>query len=330
MTERVWVLADPRAGTASQALGIAERLAEPFRTLDLRWGGLAGLPLPVATLAGLDMTARAAFVAPWPRLAISAGRRSAPVARWLAKRGVRTVHCMRAWPAGGLDLLVIGRHDNPRESPNILPILGATHRVSPARLAAARAEWWALRVLPQPRVALLVGGPVRAEGMQPRVAAALAEQVALFAGSVLATTSRRTGTDATEALSAALERVPHRLHRWGGDGANPLLGFLAWADIIVVTGDSISMIAESLADQRAHLHRRERQSGKAPPRVAREPLRRWPCVAAGACARTARTHRAGRNRPGRHRDHRARVACVTNSSPGLIVAAASRRCGFRC
>jgi mitochondrial fission protein ELM1 len=161
---------------------------------------------------------------------------------------------MRAWPSGGLDLLVIGRHDLPSarsprappDAPNMFPILGAAHRLSPAMLAAARAEWAALATLPSPRVALLVGGPVRGEGMAPHIAAGLGAQVAGFAGSVLATASRRTGAVATEALAGALDAVPHRLHRWGGEGTNPLLGFMAWADALVVTGDSVSMLSEAL------------------------------------------------------------------------------------
>ena len=52
MTEtRIWVLADPRAGTAAQALGIAERLDMPFRTVPLGWGKLARLPLRWPMLA---------------------------------------------------------------------------------------------------------------------------------------------------------------------------------------------------------------------------------------------------------------------------------------
>jgi hypothetical protein len=246
MTLRVWVLADPRAGTAAQALGVAERLGEPFRTLPVEWGALARLPIPFATLAGLSRGARAAFAPPWPALSISAGRRSGPVALWLAQRGVRTVHAMRFAGAAGLDLNVIGRHDAPDAAANVLPILGAAHRLSPARLAAAREKFAALATLPSPRVALLVGGPVRAEGMDPAVAEELGQRLSGFAGSVLATTSRRTGAQATEALAGALGTTPHRLHRWGGDGPNPLLGFMAWADAIVVTGDSVSMISESL------------------------------------------------------------------------------------
>ncbi len=242
----VWVLADPRAGTAAQALGIAERLGEPFRVVPLEWGPLARLPLPWPSLAGLTPGARVAFAPPWPGLAISAGRRAAPVARWLHRQGARTVHCMRAWPAGGLDLMVIGRHDRPPAAPHILPILGAAHRISPARLAAAREEWAAFGAFPAPRVGLLLGGPVRGEGLDPARAAALGARIAGFAGSVLATTSRRTGAAATEALAGALREVPHRLHRWGEAGPNPLLGLMAWANLLVVSGDSISMISEAL------------------------------------------------------------------------------------
>lgn len=244
----VWVLADPRAGTAAQALGIAERLGVPFRTVPLEWGGLGRVRWLWPTLAGLAPAARAAFRPPWPGLVVSAGRRSAPVALWLGRRGVRTVHCMLpGFGAGRFDLLVLGRHDDPPERPGILPILGATHRLSPARLAAARQEWAALAELPAPRVALLVGGKVRAEGMEPAIAAALGRRVAGFAGSVLATTSRRTGAPAAEALAQSLHAVPHRLFRWGDAGPNPYHGFLAWADAVVVTGDSVSMLSEALA-----------------------------------------------------------------------------------
>jgi hypothetical protein len=244
----IWVLADPRAGTAAQALGIAEALGRPFRTVPLAWGPLARLPLRWPTLLGLTPAARAAFRPPWPRLVIAAGRRSAPVALWLKRRGARLVHCMRpGFAEAQFDLLVLGRHDNPPSAPNVLPVLGAMHRVSAARLAAARQDFAGLAELPSPRVALLLGGPVRGEGMAPAVAAAIGRRVAGFAGSVLASASRRTGAAATEALAEALAGVPHRLHRWGDPAPNPYAGFLAQAEAIVVTGDSVSMLSEALA-----------------------------------------------------------------------------------
>lgn len=249
MTESpIWVLADPRAGTAAQAIGIAERLGQPFRTLRLAWGPIARLPLRWPTLAGLTAEARRAIAAPFPEVVLSAGRRSAPVALWLARQGVRAVHCMDpGFARRRFDLLVIGRHDSPPEAPNILPILGATHRMSPARLAAAREEWGVLGELPGPRVALLLGGPPRGEGMDPATAAVIARQVAGFAGSVLATGSRRTGRPAEVAVAETLADIPRHFHRWDDGGPNPYAGLLAWADAVVVTGDSVSMLSEALA-----------------------------------------------------------------------------------
>ena len=293
MAGRIWVLADPRAGTAAQALGIAERLGRPFRIVPLEWGLMARLPLRWPTLAGLGAAAWREITAPWPDIAISAGRRSAPVALWLAAQGVRTVHCMRpGFAERRFDLLVVGRHDSPPQAPNILPILGATHRMSPARLDAAREEWGMFGEFPGPRVALLLGGPPRAEGMAPETAAAIARQVVGFAGSVLATGSRRTGRPAEAAVAEALAPLPHHLHRWVEGGRNPYAGMLAWADAVVVTGDSVSMISEALAtrvpvfiadpgglgERHRRLHesiyaaRQARPLAEAPTPFARDPL----------------------------------------------------------
>ena len=59
-----WALADPRAGTAAQALGIAERLGAPFRTVPLAWSAAASLPLAWPSLLGLTSTVRERFRPP--------------------------------------------------------------------------------------------------------------------------------------------------------------------------------------------------------------------------------------------------------------------------
>ncbi len=241
----IWVLEDPRAGTAAQALGIAERLGQPFRRVPLRFGPLARIPWPWPTLAGL--ADRTAFVPPWPNLVISAGRRSAPVARWLRRRGAKTVHAMRpGLAAQDFDLLVIGAHDRPAPAPNVLVIQGAAHRLTPEALAAAPDAFPGFAALPRPIVTLLLGGPVRGEGMEPALAAHIATQAAMLGASLLVTASRRTGAAATEAVADALKNIPHRLYPWGGSGANPYGAMLALADTLIVTGDSISMLSEAL------------------------------------------------------------------------------------
>lgn len=232
----------------------------PFARLPLSWNWKAHLAAlaPHGSLAGLGGPLRVEAENPGPALVISAGSRSAPVALWVKHNfGGRLVHCMRPGLAGWMrrdsfDLLVIPRHDEPPEAPNILPVLAAPNRVSQLKLRQA-GEAWAERLahLPHPRVALLVGGPVRATGLAPALAHRLGRQVALLAaergGAVLATTSRRTGGEATDALAAGLSRALNVLYRWGEPGDNPYLGFLACADAIVVTADSVSMISEACA-----------------------------------------------------------------------------------
>jgi mitochondrial fission protein ELM1 len=250
-TGGIMALVDRRAGTAAQTLGIAERLGEPYRLVALRWSGSAKIPWPWPTLAGLSSDSRHGIAPPWPSLVISAGRRSVPVARWLRRRGAKLVHC--GWPnfaPSAFELLVVGKHDRPYEAPNVLPIQGATHRISARVLAKAREEWAEFAALPRPRVGLLVGGPVRGEGLDPGLAERIAAQVAGLSGSVIATTSRRTGSTAAQAVARALVRAPGGLHRWNdSESRNPYAGILAWADILVVTGDSVSMVSEALVSE---------------------------------------------------------------------------------
>ncbi|HEY0421187.1 MAG TPA: mitochondrial fission ELM1 family protein, partial [Acetobacteraceae bacterium] len=261
----VWVLDDPRVGTAAQAIGIAERLGVPFRRVPMAWGWMAHMAglAPGGSLLGLSSAARLVAgldVEAGPRLVISAGRRSAAVALWLKRQfGCHVVHCMSPGMAGLLgwqnfDLLVIPEHDRPPLAPNVFPVLGAPHRASPLLLHQAEVAWRdRLAHLPHPRVTLLVGGPVRGTDMQPALAHTLGRRVARLAsargGAVLATTSRRTGREATEALAAGLSSALHLLYRWGEPEENPYLGFLASADAIVVTADSVSMISEACATQ---------------------------------------------------------------------------------
>ena len=55
--------------------------------------------------------------------------------------------------------------------------------------------------------------------------------------------SRRTGAENTEVLKQVLNSVPGRI--WDGTGDNAYFGYLAVADAIVVTGDSVNMVSEA-------------------------------------------------------------------------------------
>lgn len=256
-TPRIWVLIDNRAGNESQSVGVAEALGEVFEERRLTYSLLSWLPnaLLGASFIGLKPHSQDQFNEPWPDLVIAAGRRTAPVSRMIKKlSGYRSkiVQIMDPGPAGtsNFDLIAIPRHDVVTRGPNTLMITGAPHRVTPLRLAEASHHWRArFEHLPKPWIALIVGGSTRRKMFTTAMASELGRMASAMAqdtgGSLLVTTSRRTGPAVDHLLEEI--NVPNFVYRWGDDGENPYLGYLAEADGIVVTGDSVSMCSEACA-----------------------------------------------------------------------------------
>jgi mitochondrial fission protein ELM1 len=132
-----------------------------------------------------------------------------------------------------------------------LRTIGAAHRLTQARLKSA-ADAWAARVsgLPRPFITLIVGGATHRKPFPTALAGELGRHVAAVAaqagGSVLLASSRRTGRKAEQALLAAIPE-PRQTFLWSQGGDNPYFGYLALADAVVVTGDSVSMCSEACA-----------------------------------------------------------------------------------
>ncbi len=187
------------------------------------------------------------FTPPLPDLVIACGRRSIPAALALRRAGVFTVYVQKPdCPANYFDLIVAPKHDG-FSGPNVMQTHGSIHRVTPEKLAVAKAEWQPrLRDFASPRVAVLVGGKSQAYDFTQADARALANRLQALAASgysLLVTTSRRTGTENTAILRAALPDA----FFWSGeaDGPNPYFGLLALADHLVVTCDSANMLTEA-------------------------------------------------------------------------------------
>lgn len=257
---QVWVLADDRTGDVSQAVGVAEALGWPFEQKEIRYTLLSTLPNVIvgASLIGVTSATRESLVPPWPDVVIAAGRRTAAVARWIKRRSGGhsvLVHIMFPGTAGAaeFDLLAVPKHDRipMLRGPQMVRMVGAPHRVTAARLVA-EAERWHQRLagLPRPRVALLVGGATKNRHFTSSMGRDLAMKTVALAipagGSVLVSTSRRTGAEATAALLAVIPE-PRHAFSWGDEGENPYFGYLALADAVVVTGDSTSMCTEACA-----------------------------------------------------------------------------------
>ncbi|HHM06097.1 MAG TPA: nucleoside-diphosphate sugar epimerase [Gammaproteobacteria bacterium] len=256
----VWVLADDRTGNVNQAVGVAEALGAPFAIKPLAYDRCGGWPNLVrgASLLGVAGDSRAALAPPWPRVVIAAGRRTVPVARYIKKQsGARTFLVQIMWPGpplGDLDLVAVPEHDEVPAQVNVMRTLGAPHRVTRARISAEGEKWRdCFADLPRPRIAMLVGGAARDKGFDASVAGDLGRRASELArsagGSLLITTSRRTGVVARNALLGAID-APAYLHIWSREGDNPYFAFLGLCDGVIVTGDSTSMCSEACATGR--------------------------------------------------------------------------------
>lgn len=248
-----WVLVDPRAGTANQALGIAARIGLPVTEKTLSYGMLAKLPNFGASLRSLTPESRAGIAPPWPDLVIAAGRRSAAVARFVKRQSPSTRLVQVMHPGGSLnafDLVIIPTHDAPPAQKNVMVVTGAPHSLTRKALDATGAGWRdRFEGLPRPWIALLVGGATKRKSFPLSLGARLADEAARMAeavgGSLLVTTSRRTGEAAAafDGLSPASSYV----YRPDDTGENPYRGILGLADAVIVTGDSVSMACEAAA-----------------------------------------------------------------------------------
>ena len=258
---RTWVLLGPKVGDNAQLLALAEALGWPFETRRLAFRGseLVTNVLLGPNLLGLKREGSDVLTPPWPDLVLTAGRRNEPVARWIKKQAggrTRLIHVGRPWARlEHFDLIITTPQYFLPERPNVLHLEAPLHRMTAARLEAGRHEWAPrLAHLPSPRVAAFLGGHSGPYSFDREAGALMGAYVERLAaergGSILATTSARTPAAAADAFEAQLKR-PHEVYRFApGRSDNPYVGFLALADLIVVTGDSMSMLVEAIASGR--------------------------------------------------------------------------------
>lgn len=250
-----WVITDGAAGNERQAVALAESIGVASRVWRIapRVPWLWFAPRGVAgARAALPPELRAQFVPPWPALAIGCGRTAGlfvrALRRWShgATFGVQILD-PRITPLA-FDLVIAPRHDGI-SGPNVVTTFGALNPVDTEWLADGAAAFTGLAALPSPRTAVLFGASHRAVDVDLDYCIALIERLAAMrrGGSFLVSTSRRTPPALRDWLRGAFARFPG--HFWSGDndGPNPYAGYLALADRIVATPDSVNMLSEACA-----------------------------------------------------------------------------------
>ncbi len=256
----VWVLADDKAGHKNQALGVAEALGWPYEIKKITYNKNADRPnlFLGASLKGIDRENSDPVSPPFPDIVISAGRKTVPIAKYIKKQakaeGKRCYLAHIMWPdapAGGFDLIAVPAHDGKRSGKKVITTTGAPHRVNAKMLEREGMIWQkTLSGQPKPYIALLVGGNTGKTSFTTEHAKELGKfasnMTASLDGSLMVTTSRRTGEDVRAALQDIIE-CPAHFHNPEEQRANPYYAFLALSNAVIVTGDSISMISEACA-----------------------------------------------------------------------------------
>jgi mitochondrial fission protein ELM1 len=250
----VWILTDGKAGDEAQCLGVVEALGLAPKIQRVRPRAPFSWLAPRGPIDPADGPERAGspIAPPFPDLVVASGRRAVPYLRAVKRASAcRTFTVFLKDPRtgpGAADLIWVPEHDRLR-GPNVIVTPTGPHRISSARLAAARiAPDPRLAGLARPRVAVLIGGDSRHHRFRHNDIRRLLHDLGRLARSGVAlmiTTSRRTPPALAEASRSLAAETAGFF--WDGCGENPLVAMLALADGVVVTADSTNMIGEAAA-----------------------------------------------------------------------------------
>lgn len=246
----LWIITEGIIGTENQCLGVAEILQKNIN-VELKVIRI-GLRQPWKTLSpwlGLEQswTFTPPLTAPWPDIVIAAGRKSIAASRYIKKQsGGQCLTVQLQDPKTSpnqFDLVAAPFHDN-LQGRNVIVTDGAPNRITGEKLNEAKEKFAAtFEPLQGPRIAVLIGGNSRTHTLTPEIMHRLVDQLMSINGTLMVTASRRTGEDNLDYLKQALSGTRHYL--WDGNGENPYHGMLAWAEYLIVTNDSVSMLSDA-------------------------------------------------------------------------------------
>ncbi len=247
-----WIITSGDIGTENQCLGVAEALGmhPVVKRIKLRFPWEQMMPwLRFAEQYALS-PASDPIDPPWPDILICCGRKSIGIALYVKKMsGGKTFLVQIQHPnisPRHFDLVAVPRHDQMKSAENVITTTGATHRVTPEKIALAKQMFEpVLGTLPAPRVAVLIGGASGAYRMTADTAKRLAEQLLALKTPLMITVSRRTGAENTRLLRHMLKKAD--IYFWDGEGDNPYFALLGFANHILVTEDSVSMVSEAIS-----------------------------------------------------------------------------------
>ncbi len=249
----LWIITEGLKGTENQCLGVAEMLGlNPIiKKVMLRqpWKLLSPY-LGFETDRTFLTDSKESIASPYPDILITGGRKAIAASRYIKKKSLGktfTLHILdpRISPKH-FDLVAIPEHDKTRGE-NVILTKATPNRISVRTLQEGRQKFPEFGQLDSPRIAVLIGGNSKAYQFDKETAQTLIARLKTLQqthnASLMITMSRRTPKDIAHMIRTSLGG--DKSYIWDEVSENPYFGFLAWADMIIATSDSTSMLSEA-------------------------------------------------------------------------------------
>lgn len=262
MEKTLWVLLDDRRGSVGQAKGIIEALGDRLVVVEKQiiYNKWASLPnwIRGCSLMGVDTKKSDNLSEPYPDIVLSTSRRTMPVARHIRKKSQKFTKIVQLmYPSEGVGLkdvefFIVPEHDSESKQKHqkAFVITGAPTKIFKEKIPEIAKQWASVFAhLPRPWISVIVGGAIKGKAWPEKEAEELLYHIKniqeKIGGSILITTSRRTGEKPQNIIMEGIKDIPKYTYIWGENKENPIMGFYACADIIIATADSVSMCCEA-------------------------------------------------------------------------------------
>jgi len=249
-----WIITDGKTGMLVQAKGVADALGLNARYIQVSPKGICRYASPWGPVNPQEKFGQPGsnFSPPWPTVAIATGRSAIPYIRTLKRHaGHATFTVILQDPktrSNVADLIWVPAHDQ-RRGQNVITTLTAPHSFSQSRVEDLRASLpEAVKNLPSPRIAVILGGKnsvYKFTEIDDRRFEQSLQSLKNLGVSFMITPSRRSHQRLIHSADRATSGAPRIL--WNGEGENPYPSFLAAADALIVTADSVNMCGEACA-----------------------------------------------------------------------------------
>lgn len=239
----IWILWHRRVGDLNQMVTLAKALGQPYvvKKLVFQWPYYA----PLAKLK----TTSEPMQAPWPDLIFCAEALASVVARKLKRQsgGAAKIVAM-ARPSGDVcsfDLVLTTAQYRLQKLPHVVELMLPLTEAAVSHIVP---------VASTDNLLVLIGATSPPELLNADVAFDLLHQIQKRAeqmdANLCVVTSPRTSPEVAAVFAKNL-KPPHQVHIWSPAVANPYDQCLSEAAEIIVTSDSVSMLADALATRKS-------------------------------------------------------------------------------